>query len=406
VNENACPDDIKTLLSKLVDGELTPDERAQVDEHVAACAPCRELLDLFRKNETLVSNALGSEAFGNAVIESVVRSIRREGPLEADPVAESPLEWMRTRPWLPLSAAAALLVGLGVLVLSQSSQVGSLRKAVETSQASLSDVLIAMRNNQQQYESTLRDLRVEAATARSRTEVHGYVAPDRALVVRGSFEPRDFAYFEVLRRGAKDADFVKINIRKGEERLARPEFVDRSALPGQVYTYKIQAVRGDGQAVESSPIEMRAPAADELSPERSIKVDCFDLAVTQDVGIFLLERVVNGRAVMEKFVVRTGEPIGGPLDVAGAGRVDFSTGLILGRIEEGHQSLPLSWAEPVLDEQGRPVIQRLENGKEVPLTRQHEVPLSIRPNLRAVLRAEAGGEKLLYKGSWMRVKTR
>ena len=114
-----CPDDIKTLLSKLVDGEITPDERARAEAHVVECAPCREMLDLFRKNETLLSNALGSEAFGNAVIESVVRTIRQEGPPEADPVEEGPLEWLRGRPWIPVAAAAGMLVGLVVLVVSQ-----------------------------------------------------------------------------------------------------------------------------------------------------------------------------------------------------------------------------------------------------------------------------------------------
>ncbi len=407
MNEHACPEDIKTLLSKLVDGEITLDERARADEHLVACAPCRDLLDLFRKNDALLSNALESEAFGNVIIESVVRSIRREGPPEADPVGEGPLEWLRARPWAPLSAAAALLVGLTVLVLSQSAQIGGLRKAVESAQVSQRDILGAMNGTQQRYEETLRDLRIEAATARAKSDnVVGYVEPERGLVVRGGFDPREYAYFEILRRGPKDADFVKVGAPKAPERLARPEYVDRSAVPGQVFAYKFRAVRADGQAVESAPIEMRVPPGDDLSPDRSIKVHCFDLAVSQDVGIFLLERIVNGRPVVEKFVIRPGEAIGAPVEIAGVGRVDFSTGLTLGRIEEGHQTLPLSYAEPVLDEQNRPVIQKIEGGRAVPLTRQHEVPLSIRPNQRAACRAEAGGEELLYKGSWLRVKAR
>ncbi len=401
MNEHStpCPDEIRGLLSKLVDGELTPDERARAEEHLVSCAPCRELLDLFRKNETLMSNALGSEAFGNAVIESVVRKIRQEGPPEADPVEDGPLDWLRSRPWIPLSAAAAFLVGLGILVLNQSSQLGALRRAMEASQNAQSDLYRAMAGSQEQYESTVRTLRLELATAGSK----GLSATfdDHGLLIRGGFDVRDFDHFEIWRRGGKDLDFRKI-----AERLPRPEYVDRTAQPGQLYDYKFRAVRANGEAVESAPIQMRVSTADNFPPAQSVKVHCFDLAVSRDVGIFLLERVVGGRTLMEKFVVRNGEAIGGPVEVAGLGRVDFSTGLTLGRIEEGHQTLPLSYAEPVLDDQGHPVIRKLENGQAVPLTKQHEVPLSIRSNLRAALRAEGGLEKPLYKGSWLLVKAR
>ena len=91
----SCPDDMKTLLSRLVDGELDGDERARAEAHAAECAPCRELLDLFRRNENLLAGALQTDAFGDAVIESVVRSLRQEGPPEAAPVEETPLEWLR-----------------------------------------------------------------------------------------------------------------------------------------------------------------------------------------------------------------------------------------------------------------------------------------------------------------------
>ena len=408
MNEHStpCPDDIKTLLSKLVDGELTPDERARAEEHLTSCAPCRELLDLFRKNEALMSTALGSEAFGNAVIESVVRKIRQEGPPEADPVEDGPLDWLRSRPWIPLSAAAALLVGLGALVLTQSSQMGALRRGLEASQRSQTDVLKAMASNQEQNERIVRELRTELATAgvKSRNTL-GFV-DDRGLIVRGGFDVRDFAYFEVWRRGEKDVEYRRINTAKDEERLARPEYTDRSARVDQVYWYKFRAVRANGEAVESAPIQMRAPQADGLSAEQSVKVLAYDLAESMDVGKFLLERVVDGKPAAQMFMVRTGEAIGGPVELAGLGFVDFTTGLTLGRIEEGQQTLPLSYAEPVLDDQGRPVIQKLENGVAVPLTRQHEVPLSIRSNLRATLRTETGAEKPLYKSSWLRVKAR
>lgn len=396
-----CPDDIKTLLSKLVDGEITPDERARADSHTAECAPCRELLDLFRKNETLVAGALESEAFGNVVIESVVRSIRHEGPPVADPVEEGPIEWLRARPWLPLSAAALFLVGLTVLVVRQSSELGELRAAWETSQADRTDFLRATMAQQEQTAKLLKDLQVNAST----NGVRGFWE-DKALSVKAGFDAREFEYFEVWRRADGDAEFVKINTARGEERLRSPEYRDHGVKPGKSYWYKFRAVRANGGAVESAPIQMHARFADGLSPEQSVKIHCFDLAVTKDLGVFLLERVVDGRALVEKFVVKTGEPVGGPVEVAGVGRVNFTTGLTLGRIEEAHETLSLTYAEPVLDDQGRQIIETLKNGQAVPVTRQHEVPLSIRPNLRASFRTDAGAATEMFKGSWMRVQAK
>lgn len=394
-----CPDDIKTLLSRMVDGEIAPDERARAEEHLAGCAPCRELLDLFRKNEALLANALESEAFGNAVIGSVIRTIRLEGPPEADPVEDGPLEWLRSRPWIPVSAAAACLLALGGLVFRQSSELGRLREAVETSRAAQLDILKASASSQEQQERLLRDLRTSDAAAGSNKPL-GYVE-DQGVVVKCGFDPRQFDHYEIWRRGEKDVDFQKLNTAKGEERLRQPEYVDRTARPGQLYAYRFRALRPNGEAVESTPLQIRVPLSDELTPEQSVQVHCFDLAVTRDVGIFLLKRMVGGQEAVEKFVVRLGEPIGGV-----AGGIDYSTGLTLGRIEEAHQTLPLSYAEPVLDEQGRPVIQKLEGGTAVPLTRQHDVPLSIRANLRAVFRTGTGSDVLLYKGSALRVKAK
>jgi hypothetical protein len=401
-----CPDDIKTLLSKMVDGEVSPEERARVDAHVAECAPCREMLDLFRKNETLLSNALESEAFGNAVLESVVRKIRKEGPPEADPVEESPLDWVRARPWISVAAAAGVFLSLIALVVSQSFQLRGLRDAVEAQHASAGtagDLFRALASSQEENRKILRDLKTADAVAGTKTLI-GFVE-DFGLAVKCAFDARDYQYFEVWRRAEKDASFQKINTGRGQERLTSPEYVDRAAKPGQVYWYKFRAVRPNGEAVESAPIQMRAPLADELSPAQSVKIHCWDLAVTQDVGIFLLERLVAGRSVVEKFVVKIGEPVGGPLDVPGVGRVNFTTGLTLGRIEEALESLSLTYAEPVLDELKRPIVE-MKDGVTTPVTRQHEVPLSIRTNLRATFRTDAGAPASMFKGSWLRVKAK
>ncbi|HYE99519.1 MAG TPA: zf-HC2 domain-containing protein [Planctomycetota bacterium] len=403
---SSCPEEMKTQLSRYVDGELAPEEKARVDAHVAACVPCRELLDLFRRNETLLQSALTTDAFGDAVVASVVRSIRQEGPPVAAPVDEGIGEWLRARPLVPLAAAAAFLLGL-VLLLNASSdrrlaelqrELVSVRDDSRRSSEEHRTLLRLTASNNLQYERALRNQRASDFLGNGRQVIDAFVE-DRGLAVKASFGGLSFDHYEVWRQGPDDRTFEKLN----REPLAQPEYVDRTAKPGRVYVYKIRAVKAGGESVYSAPIRLKGPA--DVSADQAVRVHCFDLAVTHDLGIFLLERKVDGRTLMEKFVVEVGQPIGKVVDVAGVGKVDFSTGLLLSRIEEGHQTLPLSYAEPVRDAEGKPVVERLENGRPVYVTKQHDVPLSIRPNLRAVFKRSSatGGEESVFKGSWFDV---
>ncbi|MBI5367760.1 MAG: zf-HC2 domain-containing protein, partial [Planctomycetes bacterium] len=68
----ACSD-LGHLLSKLVDGELAPAERARVEEHLAGCAPCRAELEVLHRNEQLVREALCARFFENDLADGVLR---------------------------------------------------------------------------------------------------------------------------------------------------------------------------------------------------------------------------------------------------------------------------------------------------------------------------------------------
>lgn len=59
-----CEKDLRLLISKYLDGEVTPDERGQVDDHLCTCVPCRDFLSILRRNETLVAEALSQAPFG------------------------------------------------------------------------------------------------------------------------------------------------------------------------------------------------------------------------------------------------------------------------------------------------------------------------------------------------------
>ena len=407
----ACGDDLKILISRHVDGELSPEERGRVEEHLAACAPCREMLELFRKNESILSNALSTESFGNAVIESVINEIKREGLPEAKPVEESPFEWLRSRPILPLAAAALFIMGLvGILSFTHDRQISAVKGRFEAQLQSMSakqqqqTEIVAKQSDD--YEKLIRELRTEEALRRApQGFVLAFMDTPHHLVVRANFDAKLYGSFTVYRRGESEGDdrYVRMN---GERRMESAEYVDTSVKRGNAYVYKFRAFRSskEDDFIESLPIVMRVPKSQELAPEKSIRVQCVDIAVNFKLAKFLLHRVVGGRTVTEEFLVKPGEAVGDLREVPGFGRIDFRTGLTLERLVEGNQTLPVSYTTPQLDAEGKPVIKNFDGSTVEVATMQHEGVLSIRPNLRAFFRSGAAADIDLWKGSWIQVR--
>jgi predicted anti-sigma-YlaC factor YlaD len=192
----ACGDDLKNLLSRYVDGELSPEERARAEEHVAACVPCRELLQIFQKNESLLSNALSTESFGNTVIEGVISELKREAqPIEAKPIDEGASEWFRNRPTIALAAAALFVVGLvGILSVSHNRDIQKMQELVAGQTAkvqALTDTVSAVR---EELEKTLIASRIDDAMrhAPSGRTISAYISSAHHLVVRSSFDLKHF----------------------------------------------------------------------------------------------------------------------------------------------------------------------------------------------------------------------
>jgi hypothetical protein len=234
----------------------------------------------------------------------------------------------------------------------------------------------------------------------------GYITPQH-LVVRASFDPKLYGAFSVYRHaeGQADDQFIKLN----GARLESPEYIDTSVKPGQAYVYKFRAFRSarDEDSVESLPIIMRVPRVQELSPEKGIRVQCVDIAVTHKLAKFVLNRVVEGHTATEEFLVKPGERLGEVRDVAGLGKVDFRTNLTLDRLEDGNQTLAVSYVRALLDSNGQPIMDSIsKNGTVVVKTEQQEGVLSIRPNLRAFFRTSgaATADVDLWKGSWLQVR--
>jgi hypothetical protein len=402
-----CGDDFKTLLSRYVDGELTPEERTRVDEHVAACVSCRELLQIFQKNESLLSNALSTESFGNSVIEAVIGEIKRDGvPAEAKPVEEI-AEGFRGRPMLQLAAAALLIVGLvTILSTSHSREMSALQSKLGEMAKVQQELAGRLTTNQEEYAQVLRSMRAEDALRRAPEGWGlGFITPQH-LVVRASFDPKLYGAFALYRRaeGQADDQFAKLNV----GRLESPEYIDASVKPGQAYVYKFRAYRSarEDDFVESLPIVMRVPRVQEPSPEKGIRIHCSDIAVNR-IAKFILSRVIDGRSVSEEFFVKPGERLGDVREVAGLGKVDFRTNLTLDRLEYGNQTLAVSYTRALLDPNGQPVMESIsKDGTVVVKTEQQEGVLSIRPNMRALFRTAGApaADVDLWKGSWLQVR--
>ncbi len=403
----ACGDEFKTQLSRYVDGELTPEERTRVDEHVGACVPCRELLQIFQKNESLLSNALSTESFGNTVIEAVLGEIKREGePLEAKP-AEEVVEGFRGRPLLQLAAAALLVVGLvAVLSTSHSREMATLQGKLDQMFKAQQELAKSLAGAQEELDRQYKDIRVKEVLQHAPERgVLGYITPQH-LMVRASFDPKLYGSYALYRRaeGQADDQFARLN----KDRIESPEYIDASVKPGQAYVYKFRAYRSarEDDFVESMPIVMRVPRVQELSPEKGIRVHCSDIAVNR-IAKFILSRVIDGRTVSEEFFVKPGERLGELKDVAGVGLVDFRTNLTLERLEYGNQTLAVSYTRALLDPNGQPVMEGIsKDGTVVVKTEQQEGVLSIRPNTRALFRTPGApaADVDIWKSSWLQVR--
>ena len=420
-----CGEEMNVRLSRYVDGELSPEDRAEVDAHVEGCAPCQEALALFQKNENLLTGALSSDRFGDAIVSSVMNEIHREPtPPVARPIEEGAWEALRTRPLVQLAAAALLVVGLMLLLnASHRSQMGELeteltdqKVTLETVQVTLDRTVAAHEKESrlvgaalENYETLIRDLRTDAAFAHAPGGWSlAYIEPAlHHLVVKASFDPKAFTGYHVFRRLAGDPTKAFRQLTDPDKPLRVPKYVDTKAKPGQEYVYKFRALRSVGDPVDSVPIKMRLPFPGHLAPEQSIRVHCLEIAAPRDLAIFQLEKVVDGKVISQRFYAELGERVGGPRDVPGIGEVDFTTDLVLSEVREGDQGLEIRFTESLLDENGRELIERIEGGTIIPATREHDQVIHLRSNLRAILKpvGRRHGEPAadVWKGSWIRV---
>lgn len=102
--------EVREEFSALLDGELSPERRADVEAHLAACADCLRELDKLKRIDTMYRDLAPQEAPED--FEERVRAARRENV-----VAFRRPRRMAYRLWPVLAAAAMLFVVVGLFVL-------------------------------------------------------------------------------------------------------------------------------------------------------------------------------------------------------------------------------------------------------------------------------------------------
>jgi anti-sigma factor RsiW len=108
--------EIGDLLAAYLDDEVTPEERARIDGHLAGCRDCRRELESLKSAQTALRDALRSRASGIAPPSTAWSDLQHELGVQRP----SFLFLFRRRRWRVVATivAVAILVTLSVLWLT------------------------------------------------------------------------------------------------------------------------------------------------------------------------------------------------------------------------------------------------------------------------------------------------
>ncbi|MBI3098864.1 MAG: zf-HC2 domain-containing protein [Planctomycetes bacterium] len=362
------------LLSRYVDGEGTPEERASVERHVAMCAGCRAEMKEFEQHEALVASALSSGPFGDRIVSRVqsvlqTRAAARRPDLRT--VEGWRIVWGRVRPVVTapqnLAAAALLLASAGLY--ADSLGIVSQNRALQQKVTSLEQAIVVIQR--QQASPVVRSSRdgtpaptppVSSPTARppgtsvatastepdsSSEPAEGRLSPGRkpetpsglpSMMLSVLPQPEgNRVYWSVehapvgtqyalYRRSDADSDFLgPLNL----ESMDGFEFVDARVDPLRTYWYKVRATHEDQPVLETPPVVVLSQGSLEIFYTGTMG----EAGVTKDRAGFKVRRLVDGQWVESYFRVALGQGVGGKAMCRPLGReFDFASGYTLREI--------------------------------------------------------------------------
>ena len=340
-----CTEEMGTLLSRYVDGELADKERKSIETHLETCASCRDVLNLFQRNDNVLNNALVGEAFGAQTVDAVMTEIRRlEEPMvvapavDADPAAE-PVAMTQvyqvTKMW-PFAAAAAMMIACvgGVFAITKfgggggvsDKQLQALHRAISERSESNDRAMRAVLDRVAEMSQELKDSEVRNSLKTGKDAVVAYVN-DRAIVVQANYSTEKFYPFQVFRaqqlpNGQWQKDWTTIC-----NSTPTPLFRDTTAIPGVNYMYQIRAIYrgGDNTKYEdSAAVVQMLPLSGGLNPRLSLRIRFIAAQPDLSQATFEVSRYDDEKLVSHYYVVKAGETIGDRELVDGK-QMDFST---------------------------------------------------------------------------------
>ena len=343
-----CTEEMGTLLSRYVDGELAEKERKSIEAHLETCASCRDVLNLFQRNDNVLNNALVGEAFGAQTVDAVMTEIRRlEEPMVVAPAVDDPAPppvAMRqviqvTRMW-PFAAAAALMIAClgGFLAVAKYGGFGKsertkLEHAIQEAQrlseqrsASHRAEMGATLDRVAELARDMRDWDVNNKLKTTKESTGIAYVNDRAIVVQANFPTDKFFPFEVHRaKEIRPGEFSKYDRIRTD--LPTPKYRDTDVTPGVNYMYSIRAIYRDSdfkRFEDSASVVQMLPLAGGLDPRRSLRIRFIGAMPDLKQATFEVSRYDNENQIRALFTVKLGEKIGEVQTIDGQ-EVDFST---------------------------------------------------------------------------------
>ena len=121
------------LISAYVDGEITAEEKAELNEHVAQCASCADMLAVYSE----ISRAMAEDVEPPASLREGVMGGVREINAKRKP-KKAKIVWLR---WAATAAALAIVSFVGVMaVMPRGSSGTPLMKAADTNESAYDQV--------------------------------------------------------------------------------------------------------------------------------------------------------------------------------------------------------------------------------------------------------------------------
>ena len=352
-----CTEEMGTLLSRYVDGELAEKERKSIESHLETCASCRDVLNLFQRNDNVLNNALVGEAFGAQTVDAVMTEIRRlEEPMVVAPAIEEdptpqPVAMRQviqvTRMW-PFAAAAALMLACfgGFFAIAKFGGFGSeerlalkgqielLRKSASEERDTAQGVVQVLVDRVNEVNAELRDLEVQRALPSTQESTAlAFVGSERSIVVAANFSTEKFGPFQLFRaRELSDGKFENWSILKNG--LPTPYFVDNNVEAGVRFMYQFRALfKGTPEKyVDSAPVVQMLPFSGGLDPRTSLRITFIGAHLDGSQASFRISRYEDGKQISQFYNVKVGDRIGDVQTIDGK-KIDFSTRCVLHSVQ-------------------------------------------------------------------------